>query len=239
MRLRPGGTLGSKLLRAEDDGPIAGSAQLFLDTGEILTTDQQGVFTVSGLPMKDHSLIPVAKGRVRQYVFFDTTLRNDAELELRLPRSALLKGRIIDEQGKTIPGAFLRRNSSGGDSTLNGWDEVCAADGSFEYGLSTQRLFYSLQAEAPGYRDQEVTTQVDNPETVVERTVRLHKEAAPAFSLANIAKTIASAKGGAKSETAAAALPRRLVRGFVRNKETEIVLPEPRFAGPAISGTHR
>ena len=110
MRLRPGGTLGSKLLRAEDDGPIAGSAQLFLDTGEILTTDQQGVFTVSGLPMKDHSLIPVAKGRVRQYVLFDTTLRTNAELELRLPRSALLKGRIIDEQGKTIPGAFLRRN---------------------------------------------------------------------------------------------------------------------------------
>ena len=108
VRLRPGGTLQGKLLRTEDDGPIAG-ARLFLDTGEILTTDQQGVFTVSGLPMKDHSLIPVAKGRVRQYVLFDTTLRTDAELELRLPRSALSKAASPTNREGPILGAYLRR----------------------------------------------------------------------------------------------------------------------------------
>ncbi len=107
VRLRPGGTLQGKLLRTEDDGPIAG-ARLFLDTGEILTTDQQGVFTVSGLPMKDHSLIPVAKGRVRQYVLFDTTLRTDAELELRLPRGALLQRPHHRRTGKADFGSVLK-----------------------------------------------------------------------------------------------------------------------------------
>ena len=217
VRLRPGGTLQGKLLRTEDDGPIVG-ARLFLDTGEILTTDQQGVFTVSGLPMKDHSLIPVVKGRVRQYVLFDTTLRTDAELELRLPRGARLKGRMTNEQGRPILGAYLRRLSSGNDLTVNGWDEACAADGSFEYsGLSTERLFYNLEASAPGYRDQSVTEDVDNPVTVVERTIRLRKESVPAFHLAVAVNAIASA-ASAKSQTPATTLLRRTVRGLVRDE---------------------
>ena len=218
VRLGPAGTLRGKLLRAEDGGLIA-AARLFLDTGEVLTTDAHGAFTVSGLPMKDHSLIPVAQGRVRSYVLFDTTLRTDAELELRLPRGAIIKGRVTDEDGKPIPGAFLKRASSGATFTLNGWDEVCAPDGSFEYGgLSSQRLFYSLQAEAPGYRGQEIKTEVDNPMAVVELTVRLHKDAAaPKPASMDRAKVNAPATRAAGSQTSTTKLPRRTISGFVRD----------------------
>jgi hypothetical protein len=217
VRLRPNGSFCGKLLRAEDGGPIAG-ARLFFDTGEVPTTDQAGVFIVSGLPMKVHSLIPVAKGRVRLYVLFDTTMRENAELEVRLPRGALLKGRITSETGQPIPGAFLRRLSSGNDLTLNGWDEVCAADGSFEYsGLSTERLFYNLRATAPGYRDRDVATEVDNPATVIERTIRLQKDASQ-VSLANSAAKIAPEEPE-NSTTRTSTLPRRTLHGRVRDED--------------------
>jgi hypothetical protein len=219
VRLRAGGTLRGKLLRAEDDGPIAG-ARLFLDTGEVLTTDQEGIFTASGLPMKNHSLIPVAQGRVRPYVLFDTTLRTDAELELRLPRGALLKGRITDERGRPIPGACLRRFSSGDGLTVNGWDEVCAADGSFAYGgLSPERLFYGLVACAPGYLGQGVNAEVDDSTTVVERTFRLRKEPASQLPSAKRAEWVAPAKGIAGPARRIAAPPRRTLRGFVRDAD--------------------
>jgi protocatechuate 3,4-dioxygenase beta subunit len=172
IRLRSGGKLRGKLLRAEDGGPIAG-ARLFLDTGEVLNTDERGVFEVAGLPMKDHSLIPVAAGQIRQYVLFDTTRRPDAELEVRLPAGATLKGRVVDEQGQPVAGAFVYRASSGTALTLNGWDEPCRPDGSFEYsGLPPGRT-YGLQAAAPGFRDRTVSATIEEPNDMVEVFVRL------------------------------------------------------------------
>lgn len=177
VRLRPAGRLRGKLLRAEDDGPIAGG-KLFLDTGEVLVSDDEGNFEVEGLPMKDHSLIPSAPGRVRNYVLFDTSLEPEAKLEIRLPQGAVIKGRISDEAGNPIPGAYLTRWSSGTALTLNGWDEAVPGDGTFEYGgLSSQRLFYQFQVQAPGYKPQELTTEVDDPTAVIEREVRLKKRA--------------------------------------------------------------
>lgn len=136
IRLRAGGHLRGKLLADEDGSPIAG-AKLFVDTGEVLTTDDAGVFEVSGLPMTNHSFIPVAKGRFRQYVLFDTTLCPQAELEIRLPLGVRITGKILDEQNNPIPGAFLTRISSGSSVVINGWDEVCESDGSFEHGMAT------------------------------------------------------------------------------------------------------
>jgi protocatechuate 3,4-dioxygenase beta subunit len=180
IRLRQGGQLRGKLLRAEDDGPIAG-AKLFLDTGELLTSDENGAFEVNGLPMKDHSLIPAAAGRLRQYVLFDTTLRPESELEIRLARGAVIRGHVVDEHGRPIPGAYLTRASSGNALTLNGWDEACKPDGTFEYGgLSAEKLFYNLQARAPGYGEGPISAEIDDPTAVIEETIRLKKIHAPA-----------------------------------------------------------
>lgn len=180
IQLQPGGTLTGTLRQAEDDAPIAG-AQLFLDTGEVLTTDGAGQFQVSGLAMRDHSLIPVAPGRVREYVLFDTSLTPNATLDIRLPRGAVLRGRVVDETGNPIAGAFMTRLSSGMSLTLNGWDQLAADDGSYEYGgLSAERLFYNLVVEAPGFKVHEVNTEVDDPTAVIARDlVLIRKPVAP------------------------------------------------------------
>jgi hypothetical protein len=216
VRLSMGGDLNGRLLQTEDDKPISG-ARLYLDTGEVLTTNARGEFHVSGLPMRDHSLIPVAPGRVRQYVLFDTTKRLYAELELRLPRGAVIQGKITNEEGKPIPGAYLTRSSSGTALTLNGWNEVCQPDGSFEYGgLSSKRLFYSLEARAPGYVAEEVSSEVKNSTQVIVRNIQLKKkqgELADSSPMRNVAN--------AKQEPTA--LPRRTVGGTVRDETGSFV----------------
>jgi len=173
IRLQPGGRLRGRLLRAEDDGPIAGG-RVFLDTGEVLSVDEHGAFEVDGLAQSDHSLIPVTKGRVRPYVLFDTTLEPDARLDVRLPRGAVIKGRVTDSKGESVLGAYISRASSGQSFTLSGWCEPCAADGSFEYsGLSTGRLFYGLHANSLGYQPVDLPSEVDDPAVVIQHDVQL------------------------------------------------------------------
>jgi hypothetical protein len=211
IRLRRGGRLHGKVLRDEDGGPIAG-ARLFLDTGEVATSDDQGDFELAGLEMRDHSLIPVTTGRVRQYVLFDTTLRPEAELELRLARGAVVKGHVLDVQGRPVPGAYITRASSGTALTLNGWDERCAADGSFEYGgLSAQRLFYSIAVEAPGYRSQSLSAEVASPTEIVQRDIHLARIA----GLEAATNKSEHAKTAAKAPTTE--LPRRAIEGIVQD----------------------
>ncbi|MBI3837282.1 MAG: carboxypeptidase regulatory-like domain-containing protein [Planctomycetia bacterium] len=218
IRLRRGGRLRGKVLRDEDGGPIVG-ARLFLDTGEVLTSDNHGDFELTGLETRDHSLIPVSAGRVRQYVLFDTTLRPETELELRLPRGAIVKGHVLDEQGRPVSGAYITRASSGTALTLNGWDERCAADGSYEYGgLSAQRLFYSIAVEAPGYRSQSVSSEVARPTQIIQRDLRL----------ARISGHEAAPNKSEHAETAAATeptteLPRRTIEGVVQDDKGQPV----------------
>lgn len=214
IRLRVAGRLRGKLLRAEDDGPLAG-AQLFLDTGEILNTDDQGGFEIAGLAMKDHSLIPVAPGRHRQYVLFDTTNQPDAELELRLPQGAVVKGQVTDESGRPVPSAYLHRPASGTALTLNGWDELCQADGSFAYGgLPARSATHSLEVVAPGYRSQTLTIQVNTSDDVIRKHVAL---------IENKRLLNESAEPGsrqttlANQATTATQLPRRTIEGVVQH----------------------
>jgi hypothetical protein len=212
VRLRQGGRLHGRVLREEDGGPIADS-RLFLDTGEVLTTNDQGEFELTGLEMRSHSLIPVSSGRVRQYVLFDTTLRPAAELELRLPRGAVFKGRILDERGQPISGAYFTRASSGNALTLNGWDELCAADGSYEYGgLSAQRLFYNIEVHSPGYRSQSVSSDITSPTPIVQRDIHLTRtpERGPASTKPESAETTLRT-------ALTVELPRRTIAGVVHD----------------------
>jgi Carboxypeptidase regulatory-like domain len=227
VRLRPAGRLRGKLLRAEDDGPIAG-AKLFLDTGEVLVTDKEGQFEVEGLRMDEHSLIPSAPGRVRRYVLFDTSLEPEAELEIRLARGAVVKGRITDEAGNPISDGYLTRSSSGTALTLNGWDETCRSDATFEYGgLSSRRLFYSLEATAPGYESQSISSEVDDPTAVIERDVTLKKKPPKAAAESKAGPGLNTqgtkpdedaqekSKVEVRDESRLARLPHRTIRGVV------------------------
>jgi hypothetical protein len=165
--------------------------------------------------MKAHSLIPSARGRLRQYVLFDTTNSRDTDLELRLPRGAVIHGRVVDEGGQPVASAYISRASSGTALTLNGWDEPCAADGSFEYGgLSPERLFYGLQAHAPGFQSQTLNVEVKQPTDVFEREVRLVKSAGTPP-----ATDAGSAPAAVKNEPAAVELPRRTIAGAVHDAD--------------------
>lgn len=211
VRLRPAGALHGKLLRTEDDGPIAG-ARLFIDTGEVLVTDERGGFELLGLPMAAHSLILAAPGRVRQYVLFDTTLEPEAELEIRLPRGAVLRGRLLDEQSQPIQGAYLTRSSSGTALTLNGWNELADDQGRYEYGgLAENRLFYSLTATAPGYESVEVTSEIDDPTLVIDRDIRLKKRDAK--------NELETRKSAELPTVPPRELPRRTLQGSVHDPD--------------------
>ena len=184
-----------------------------------MNTDQRGEFEVSGLPMKYHELIPVAAGRVRQYVLFDTTQRPDAELEIRLPQGAVVKGRVLDQQSQPIAGTHLTRPASGMALTLNGWDEACQPDGSFEYGgLPMQRESYDLQVSAPGCQDKSISVAVNAPTDVIEREVRLQAKTEKPLS-----PTPAAAAAVEKSASSTAQLPRRTITGTVKDGDGHLV----------------
>jgi hypothetical protein len=207
IRLVERGVVRGQVLRAEDNRPIAG-ARLFLDSGLVVTTDEDGRFTAGGLPLGNHSLIPVAQGRVRPYILFDTSLRPDAELDLHLELGRTLTGRVLDELGQPIDGAYVTRSSSGTALTLNGWDELCLADGTFRYdGISLSRRVYEPTAGAPGYESAEQSqTIVRRDESLKEFTLTLKKKAPPQS---------AEAPAGKEPLATAVRLPRRDLSGEV------------------------
>lgn len=213
IRLRTEGRLRGRLLQGEDDRPISGG-RLFLDTGEVLTTDTQGVFDVAGLPMKDHSAICVVPGRARSYVLFDTSKRPEAELNVRLQRGATAKGRVLNEEGQPIDGAYVQYSVSGTALALNGFDEPCRADGSFEFCVSPRRLFYYLTAYAPGYESFDFKIQPTSAADVFDQQIRLKKRPVP--TAAATATTAAKEAPAAKPEEPTGVLPRKVVTGVVR-----------------------
>jgi hypothetical protein len=149
------GTFRGRLLEAETGNPIP-RGQLFLDAGLVLTTDADGRFEVGGLSRSNHESFVVAPGRMRLRVLFDTTGRADTELDVPVPRAGKLVGRVTDQGGKPIPGAYVGRHTSGTYFSINGLFLACDAEGRFAYddavppGQSTW-----LAAAAPGYLEEQ------------------------------------------------------------------------------------
>jgi hypothetical protein len=132
IRLEDRGTFRGRLLEAESGKPIGGG-RMYLDTGLVLTSDSNGNFEVGGLPRDNHESFVVAAGRMRMRVLFDTTAQFDTELEIPVPRSGKIIGRVVDAQGKPIPNSFVGRSTSGSYFSLNGLYQACNDDGRFEY----------------------------------------------------------------------------------------------------------
>ena len=211
IRLQKSGTFSGRLLCEESGEPIK-QARVFMDTGELLVTDEKGEFSIRGLPMGEHSLIPVAKGRARKYFNFDTSKRPEAELELRLPPSVSLVGKVTDEEGMPIPNASLAQRGSGKTLTLDGWEQLCQPDGTFEYdGIELSRRTIYLQASAPGYVSKDVL--FDRKKTSSPSTLDIRLKKDPSTEVAESASDLSANR----IEKLPASLPRRTVRGFVRD----------------------
>src|SRR5262249_20834581 len=126
--------------------------KLFLDTGEILTAAEDGSFRINALPLRPHSVVVIAPGRMRRHIWFDTAQRPQAELELRLSRGQELKGKVIDEVGQPVRGAWLDFMVSGNALSQQGCQHRCEPDGTFVLDCvpPNSRIFH-LTAFAPGF----------------------------------------------------------------------------------------
>lgn len=145
------GRLRGRLLEAETGKPIAGG-QLYLDNGVVLATDAGGRFEIGGLIRGHHESLVVAPGRQRLRILFDNTASADTELEVSVPCSAKIIGRVTDTNGKPIPGASVGRSTSGTFFSLNGLYLACDADGKFEYDDAVPPDEPTrLTAQAPGH----------------------------------------------------------------------------------------
>ena len=167
MRLEDRGTFKGRVLESETGKPIVG-AQLYLDTGLVLTTNKEGRFAVGGLRRMNHEYFVVAPGRVRGRVLFDTTASAETELEISIPTAAKIVGRVTDKAGKPIPGAWVGRYTSGHVFSLCALFTACNANGRFEYDGVTDGGPTQLTAGAPGYIENEkvqIMTTVGKPAT--------------------------------------------------------------------------
>jgi protocatechuate 3,4-dioxygenase beta subunit len=154
IQLRSASRLSGRLLDAQTGRPIAGG-RFALDDARVVVADDQGRFEAPGLSMGNHEAYPLCPGHERRRILFDTTLRPDAKLELRIPPAGNVVGRVTDEQGKPIPGACVGFNTSG--SIFSGaalWDR-CGADGRFAWEGKAFGRMTRLSAGAPGFVQQE------------------------------------------------------------------------------------
>jgi hypothetical protein len=145
------GTLRGRLLAAESGEPLAG-AQFFLENAAVLTTDAAGRFEIGGLPRGNLEAFVAATGRVRSRVLFDTTARTDTQLDIKVPRSGKIVGRVTDSDGKPIAGAYVGRSTSGMPFATTALYVSCDDDGRFECQDATLPDSTTwLTASAPGY----------------------------------------------------------------------------------------
>jgi hypothetical protein len=157
IRLEERGTLRGRLLAAETGKPIPGG-RLFLDAGLVLTADADGRFEIGGLHRGSHELVVVAPGRQREYVHFDTTARASTELDIPVPKSARIVGRVIDSAAKPLTGAWVGQCAYSSTFALKGLLQTCDVEGRFEYASSDpadQRTWLAAGARGHGLEVQD------------------------------------------------------------------------------------
>ena len=212
IRLEPRGELRGQVVAAETNGPIP-NVRIFLDGGEVVTTDAQGCYEVGGLRFGDHTMILNSPGRLRKRVLFDTSLRKNARLDVALPEAGRIQGQVVDEEGKPVPGAWVNRPASGEALALNGFDEACDQQGRFVWdGVPFDQLFYGLNAEAPGYSsDGQMNLVVRKGKEPLNLLFHLRREKTPAPAASGAAASVV--------KPVIATLPLRDLNGVVRSPE--------------------
>ncbi len=154
IRMAERGVLRGEILEAETGRPIPGG-QLWLDNAVLVTADERGEYEFQGLELGDHSLRVLCLSRERLRVLYDTSLRPEALLDLRVQRAGKIRGVVLDEQGRPIPGARVYRATSGNALANKGWCEVTDLEGRFEWDGAAFGASHFLTAVAFGYAEQE------------------------------------------------------------------------------------
>ena len=191
VRLGSPTTLKGRLVDAETGKPIAGGVFALNDARRV-TTDADGRFSAPGLAATNHEAYTVCDGYERKRILFDTTARPDAELDLKLRKAGKVIGRVLDANGKPVPGATVGLSTSGSIFSGSALWEKCNADGTYSYDGKPLGRTGRLSARAPGFGDteREDVVVLDPAEpTVVDFTLR--PEPAKGAS-ASVSQTVAA-----------------------------------------------
>ncbi len=150
--LRERGGLRLKILAEESGDPVA-KARVYLSHGAILTTDQQGIAEIGGLPNGCHSLVVLAEGRLTSGRDFCALEKNTMPLEVRLPRAGKIQGKLTDSKGNPVADAavgmsvYHRAFCKFANYTLTGQDGSYELQGFRKAGLETSLWATTNQAE--------------------------------------------------------------------------------------------
>lgn len=153
VTLGPPTNLKGRLLDAETGEPIREGLVSVNDARQVEVLPD-GRFEAPGLEMADHTAYPICPGYESFPLVFDTTLRPDAELEVKLKKGGSIIGRVLDPDGKPVPGAVVGASTSGSSFGPAVW-LPCDPDGKFVLGNRALGKIAMVTAHAPGYQDNE------------------------------------------------------------------------------------
>jgi len=174
IRLTPGGTLRGRLFDKESGEPIR-YGRIWIDDCGLVQADENGRYEVRGLSRHPHHLVTLSPGYGRGYVLLDTSLRPEAELDLRLTRAGRITGKVVDSGGRPIPNARCGYGVSGNTTAIVALFEGCDEKGEFAWDGAAYDRPMRLEAEAPGYASEEkeiTVTKGSAPPYVVFRLKR-------------------------------------------------------------------
>ena len=151
ITLGPPSNVKGRLLDAETGKPIGGG-YVVLDDARKLEVGPDGRFEAPGLELRNHQSFPICTGYASSRVLFDTTLRPESELEVKLHKGGTVVGKVVDVEGKPIPGSLVSGGASGSMICMSALLHPCDENGHY---VSENRPIGSpirLLAYAPGYK---------------------------------------------------------------------------------------
>jgi hypothetical protein len=143
--------LKGRLLDAETGEPIRGGF-VVLDDARKLEVGPDGRFEAPGLEFRNHRSFPICPGYASGLVLFDTTLQPEAELEVKLDKGGSVVGRVVDADGKPIPGAVVSGSGSGSMLCISALLLTCDENGRYVSGNRPIGKPINMEAHAPGYQ---------------------------------------------------------------------------------------
>ena len=171
IQLQPRGVVKGRVLDKTSKAAIV-DAQLFLDDGRILRSDSEGKFTITGIPLRNHSLVVGSPEHERMLVLFDNTMTESQLLDVYVPRGGVVKGRVVDEAGNPVRGAYVTVPISGDALALNGFETSADDNGEFEWrGHPLDRIFHLSASSVDRPRDLKTMKFAGKSDLAVEASI--------------------------------------------------------------------
>lgn len=110
--LKPGCIVTGTLRDTETGNPIAG-ANIISDEGDKVLTDANGVYHISGMSPRNHSLAIIKNGYTMSGVNLDLTGRDSVDMDLECKPDGTIKGKVTNEKNEPVAGAEVADHRSG------------------------------------------------------------------------------------------------------------------------------